>query len=152
MADNPLSADQVKSLAAYCSEKKVRLFDFLLIQMGFNATEYTTKDEAEFARKGQINISIPFPKHYDPDIGRYVPSCTDNLVNNVFLATGAQSKYGRARDGAGAYLKTEVRCNCINATKVGAGDENKVLRTIESYSSSVKDIPNNFYMMFFQKR
>lgn len=35
MTKNPLSASQVKALAAYCKERKMTLFEFLMNKMNF---------------------------------------------------------------------------------------------------------------------
>ena len=132
MTKNPLSASQVKALAAYCKERKMTLFEFLMNKMNF---------------KPYIKYSDNFsycPFCYDlTRPGTIKPEGEGINKNKIYLATGAQS-YKRS-EGTVPFAGTSVGgyMQAIKMTEVGASNSQ-----IKFFSN---DTPYHITMMFFTK-
>lgn len=139
MTKNPLSAAQVKSLASYCSQKKITVFEFLINRMQFYPYIY---DSSGFKLS---------PFYYDDarsnGSNRYfLPESCMVVKNRVFLATGAQS---HTRNSAMIRYKGEIvggYIHGVNMLKVGAGDE-----SVQFFDNDSTDAKYLATVAFFEK-
>lgn len=134
MRENPLSSAQVKELTAYAAGNGETLFNFLFNDMKFTPHKYTGKEQADFRARGEV----VFPYAYVTDgSGNYVLNACPSYV-----AAGAQNL-----TGPGGFEPSLVGMRLIDANKVGAQEEPKVMFNVNSkYGGQDVDV------IFFQAR
>lgn len=143
MSKNPLSQDQLKSLAAYCAEKNMTIFDFVLNDMKFKPDRLTAAE-----RKAGGIAPPPFNITTSWDRGViYVPTGS-YVYGKVLLATG--HSLNKHQSGERAWIDYEA----VNATQVGAKEETfKLAEASLNYFGNICGY--SYYQncpMFFQSR
>ena len=141
MPANPLSADQLKKIAAYCKSRNSTVFNYLFGDMKFCADSVTLPE----IKAGTLS---PCPFWINPGIGSpYLPE-GPNVLGQICLATG--HSLDKHQKGEVAWIDYTA----INATKVGAEEE--TLKLAEASLNYYGNISGYSYYqncpIFFQAR
>ena len=143
MPANPLSQDQLKSIASYCADRNVTIFDFLFNDMKFEPDMLTAAQ-----RKAGDMAPPPFNISTSLERGVYYLPTGSYVYGSVYLATG------HSLDKHQAGERAWIDYTAINATKVGAKEE--TLKLAEASLNYYGNICGYSYYqncpMFFQPR
>lgn len=153
VGQTPLSTDQVESLADYCKQRNITIWDFLVHDMGFGIQKIRPTD-TNFRDVGDLEEArVRNPSEAE----RQAQQITGiKYTPNIYI-TGAQ-KTGKlerktVNTGLSKYKDYWVKMNVINACVKGAGNENKLLRHL--YTRSMSNPENTIYdihLLMFQSR